>query len=729
MPENATAPVHPEPALVDEPRRRIKAPLTIEQRRKRDRRRRLLASAVLVTVLLLGGGLIVGTSFYDQVITPSEMMLENATEVWSWDGKTQIAQLGSTNRTEVPMAKLPESVRNALIAGEDKNFYSHKGIDVWGVGRAAWNNLTGGATQGASTITQQYARHAANDMKMTYARKFREAVMARKLENEYSKIDILGFYLNTVYFGRGAYGIGAAADMYFGILPDNIETMTVAQAAVLGAVLKQPEPYDAAKGYDPQNDPVAAKDRWTYVLNNMVEMRWLNLQERSAMTYPQTLPFDADKQAAWGYTNSGTGYVIRYIEQELFERGVILSLKENLLGNWRNAGLRITTTIDPRVQSALEAQLNRAVAGSSLSQQRENIIGAGVAIDPTNGRVLAYYGGTNSGTNTDWAGTDAPHPPGSTFKIYTLAAGLAEGISVASYGDPREPTNGNEDPPFYNLTARIGPQKVMQMAANAGIRTAWQIDPEKPIDLTKTIPSGRDPFDYNAGIGQYPITVLDHASGTATFANRGKHFAAHFVIKVERKNRKTREWEPMPFGDEKPFGTQRVSQAVADDVTGVLKQKAGNDPGAGRESAGITGTWENGAQKPDSSQRFPGTNAHAWYTGFTNQISATIWIGSKDYNATPIRNPNGTNMGSAYPQSLWKTFMDQVYTDLNLGPTKLPSSRATGGQGRSTPTWPSPGQSPGCDPSCFTPDPDPTPTPTEETTTAPSPPTPSVTPT
>ncbi len=703
----------------------------VKLRRKRDRRLRLLASGVLIIALLLGGAVIAGTAFYDQVITPGEMMLENATEVWSVDGKTQIAQLGSTNRTEVPMTKLPEAVRHALIAGEDKNFYSHKGIDLWGIGRAAWNNLTGGATQGASTITQQYARHAASDMKMTYARKSREAVMARKLENEYSKIDILGFYLNTVYFGRGAYGIGAAAEIYFGIPPDNIETMTVAQAAVLGAVLKQPEPYGEARGFDPQNDPAAARDRWAYVLNNMVEMRWLSQHDRSALTYPQTLPFDERTQAAWGYTNAGTGYVMRYIEKELFERGVILHLNENRLGNWKNAGLRITTTIDPRVQSALEAQLNRAVAGSSLSQQRENVIGAGVAIDPANGRVLAYYGGTNSGINTDWAGMDAPHPPGSSFKIYTLAAGVAEGISVESYLDPRVPEAESEDSPFYRLTARMGPQKVMQMAANAGIRTAWRIDPEKPIDLTKAVPGGRDPFDYNAGVGQYPVTVLDHASATATFANHGKYFAPHFVIKVERKNRKTREWEPLPAGAEKRFGAQRVSRAVADDVTGVLKQMTGDDivAGSGRESAGLSGAWENGLKKPDGSQRFPGTNAHAWFTGFTSQISATIWVGSKDYNATPIRHLDGTSMGSAYPRSLWKAFMDHACADLNLPPTKLPSGRYTGGQGRGTPPLPSPSQSPGCDPHCFAPVPDPTPTPAQETTEAPSTPDPSGSPT
>ena len=123
------------------------------------------------------------------------------------------------------------------------------------------------------------------------------------------------------------------------------------------------------------------------------------------MQYPQALPFDAAKNAgAWGYTDRGTGYVIRYVEEELTKRGVVKYLTESQLGNWKNAGLRITTTIDPRIQKAMEAQLNREVPGSALSSQAPNIIGAGVALDPATGRVLAYYGGTNSGANTDWAG-------------------------------------------------------------------------------------------------------------------------------------------------------------------------------------------------------------------------------------------------------------------------------------------------------------------------------------
>ena len=146
------------------------------------------------------------------------------------------------------------------MAAEDKNFRDHNGIDMKGIVRAAWNNFTGGDTQGASTITQQYARHAAELKEISYNRKLREAVIARKMEDEYTKDEILGRYLNSVYFGRGAYGIEAAVKAYFGnsrsslTQPGQKGAITAGEAAVLASVIKQPEPSATHKGYDPQNN-------------------------------------------------------------------------------------------------------------------------------------------------------------------------------------------------------------------------------------------------------------------------------------------------------------------------------------------------------------------------------------------------------------------------------------------------------------------------------------------
>uniref|UniRef100_UPI0013C2F735 transglycosylase domain-containing protein n=1 Tax=Allorhizocola rhizosphaerae TaxID=1872709 RepID=UPI0013C2F735 len=579
------------------------------------------------------------------------------------------------------------------------------------------------------TITQQYARQAANDLEVTYARKVREAIMARKLEDTYTKEEILGFYLNTVYFGRGAHGIGAAAEAYFGIKPEEIkEKLGISQAALLGAVLKQPE---GKNGFDPHVSEQArqnSESRWNYVLNNMVENGWLSADERAKQKYPWPQNPDAPAQGelikpaanqggATGYTDSGTGFVINYIEDELAEKGVIQHLKDQGVSNWKNAGLKITTTIDPAVQAAMEAQLNReGNPSATLAKERENIIGAGVAIDPRNGRVLAYYGGGNNGSGTDFAGEDSPHPPASSFKIYTLAAAIDKNISIKSHWDPtalkksagddydlgnanregdgtcgqyctlEDMTVSSFNVPFFDIARKIQPKAIIEMAHKAGVRSMWSTDPFKEYDLSKGIPD-RNVFDYWTGIGQYPVTVLDHASGTATFANHGIYNKPHFVLQVEKKNKKTGAWERISQGDEQLKPEQRIRPEVADEVTSVLKKIPTGQYAlsGGYEGAGKTGTWENGLKSSPTKYVFPNTNAHVWFTGYTTSIAATFWVGSKDENKTPIKMNTGksdlmreSNMASNYPKGLWKKFMDQVNKDLK--PPKEKLSNGSGGR-------------------------------------------------
>ena len=683
------------------------------------RGRLLLVLALLIFVS--GIGLIAGSYFYDSVPKPGELKQVNNTEIFASDGKTQLAKLGSLNRIEVPLSSLSPQVQKALVAGEDKHFYEHHGIDFWGIARAAWNNVTGGETQGGSTITQQYARQAAGDLEISYARKLREAVMARKLEDEYSKDEILGFYLNTVYFGRGAHGIGAAADAYFNIKPDQINKLTVAQAAVLGAVLRQPE---GKGGYDPANNLDNAKGRWNYVLDNMVEMKWLTPEEKSGLVYP--LPKDPAKPqpgelqnvdhatagGSWGHTDRATGHIIKYVEAELEQNGVRTELRDQGLSDWRSAGLRIVTSIDSRAQQDLEKQLNREVDGAKMRTQKDNLIGAGVVIDHASGRVLAYYGGNNKGTDTDWASSAEPHPPASSFKVYTLAAALAAGISTQSLWDASEMkkgVNGAEfdvsnagrevdslscgtrctletltiqsfNVAFFKVARQIGSDNVVSMAHNAGVKTMWT-DENKPVNLDEGIPKGRSVFDFHVGFGQYPISVLDHATGVATLAAHGVYRKPHFVVKVDRKNRQNGKWETMAAGNEQTKGTQAIDPKVADEVTYVLKKIPGAQShtlASGRQAASKSGTWENGKKQADGvTPVFKGANAHAWYVGYTEQLTTAIWVGSKDHNDTPIKEADGRNMsGAGLPGEMWEGFMNQVHRDM-----QLPAKAMTNGTG------------------------------------------------
>ncbi|WP_309227221.1 transglycosylase domain-containing protein [Micromonospora thermarum] len=291
------------------------------------RRRRKVTIILAVLALLLGSGLLGGAYYVDSVPTPTDLKLPESTTVYFADGRTPLAKLGTENRTIVPFEQMNDSAKQAIVAAEDRTFWTNEGIDFAGVLRAAWANVTGGQRQGASTITQQYARVAADLKGVTYSRKAREAVMAWKLDDTYSKEEILGFYLNTVPFGRGAYGVEAAAQTYFGktVRRDAPaeKQLTVAEAMVLCAMVKQPEanPDDpeGQPGYDPQRSPTARQnsiDRWNYIRDGMVELGYLSPDEAADLAYPDTVkPIEATADRSG--LDRPTGLVVNHVLSEL----------------------------------------------------------------------------------------------------------------------------------------------------------------------------------------------------------------------------------------------------------------------------------------------------------------------------------------------------------------------------------------------------------------------------
>ena len=658
-------------------------------------------------IMVAGIGVVGFTWFYDDVQAPTEFGEPETTTITYADG-SQLAKLGSQNRTIVPNDQISPVVSNAVMAAEDKNFQKHGGIDARGIARAAWNNFSGGGTQGASTITQQYARHAAELSGITYGRKIREAVLASKLEQDLDKQTILGYYLNAIYFGRGAYGIEAAAQTYFSksVLtpPGEKKAITPAEAAVLASVIKQPEP-DAVTGhdgYDPQINLEEAKIRWEYTMNNMAEMGWITPEERAAAVYPEKInTWDPKKNCAVDCgIDRPTGNVINYVRSELDQMG--------LGDEWRKGGYRIKTTINKGAQKAAENAARRAAKTSPMNDLPDEYMSALVAINPENGRVIAYYGGEN-GTGTDYAGTNTEpdgrviggHSPGSTFKVYTLAAALREGMSMDSRWDATkikdgefEISNANRsnincpnggkfctlsaatvesyNVPFYWITKEIGPDKVVAAARDAGIKTMWTDDNEA-VDLVNNDPADVAPnkFDVQVGYGQYRVTVLEHAAGMATLANRGKHYEPHFIASVEKRDAATgkfveKDGEQLKF--KQVFEPQRT-----DDLLDTLKKipgASGNGLENGRQAAGKTGTWE---LKQNSSD-----NGDAWMIGASKQIAAAVWVG-RSGNRGPIKEANGAPMGgSGTPAEIWERFMDAAHTAMKLPQESFESAKGTG---------------------------------------------------
>lgn len=641
----------------------------------------LIIASFAVLIMLAGAGVVGMTYYSTTVVLPDQINPPQASTILANDGKTVIAKLGEVNRTIVPISQIPEFVQHAVASAEDRKFYEHSGVDYVGIARAAWNNFTGGSTQGASTITQQYARNSMENLQgATYARKIREAVIASKLNDKYSKSQIMDFYLNTIYFGRGAYGIEAASQAYFN---KGVKQLTVAEAAVLAAVIKQPMPDEQTghKGYDPAVNPAAAQDRWNYVINGMVEKGWLPANQRPT-AYP-TLPKPKDKCGIDCGVNTPLGNVINYVRDEMVQKK--LCNPDTCAKELKDGGYRITTTIDLKMQKAAEAAARRAIKGSVLDGQPANLMAAVVAIDPQNGRVLAYYGG-DTGAGHDYAGKNQEggvwtggHPPGSSFKVYTLAAALDNDISLQSHWDGMSFTvkgteihvsNAGSDAscqkwctleqstlhsynvPFYHVTEKIGPAKVVDMAKAAGITMMWNSADKKAYDLTKV--SGEQvaptPFFNVVGYGQYPVTVLDHANGMATFANEGMYNKAHFVISVAQKNPETGEW--VKKGGEQLKPERRIRKEVVDDVTSVLVKypaQVHHQLPDGRPVTAKTGTWELNEKSSD--------NAHAWMVGYTPQLATAVWVGNVG-NEKAIRTKSGAKIsGAGFPGEIWERFM------------------------------------------------------------------------
>lgn len=679
----------------------------------RKRRRRRLPVFLAVFALLAGTGLVAGGYYFDSVPTPTDLKLPESTTVYYADGRTPMAKLGAENRTIVPYDQMNDSAKEAIVAAEDRTFWTNKGVDFSGVLRAAWSNLTGGQRQGASTITQQYARVAADLRGVTYSRKLREAVIAWKLDDKYSKEKILGFYLNTVPFGRGAYGIEAAAQTFFGktVRRDAppAQQLTRAEAMVLCAMVKQPEadPADpeGSPGYDPARNATAKQnsiDRWNYIRDGMVKLGYLTPEEAANLAYPDDVK-PIDRNAGQSGLDRPTGLVVNHVLSELRQADPFKGKPDDVV---RNGGYKIVTTIDKRVQDAAEAaaDIRRDTAPGAVRGQPGNWQAALVAVEPGSGRVLGYYGGNGGNGGADFAGWYydeegqahgfGQHPPGSSFKVYDLAAAVENGISVKQHFDSPDtkefpesgrtkgsaagPIRNAEHAPcqpncalweatvaslnvtYFELTEKLGVAKVMDMAKRAGVNSMWETVKGNPrpqrVDLREQ-PTDEvaKRFSTEVGIGQYGITVQDHANGMATFAAGGKRAEAHFVRAVIK-------------GDEKVYTEQLkatdlgLDREAINQLDWTLRRVKAAKLDNGWDSAGKTGTWQAGQSTTQ--------NVHTWMVGWTGALASAVWLGTTD--GKPLKTKNGSYevYGATGPGPIWRQFMEQATAALKLDPDK-----------------------------------------------------------
>lgn len=573
---------------------------------------------------------------------PGELQNAQISTIFAGDGKTELARLvpPEGNRKQITLDKIPDHVETAVLAAEDREFWTNSGFSVTGFGRAVIGQLTGNdSAGGGSTITQQYVKNTLVGDERSYERKARELVYSVKMTNEWPKEQILNAYLNTVYFGRNAYGIESAANAYFN---KPASKLTVSEGAMLAGLIQTPSQLD------PWVNKQQSVDRWNYVMDGLVEMGEIDAAERSKQKFPQTR--NPAKYSAYTEATGPNGLIKNRVIDELEHIGITED-------DVTNKGLQITTTIDMKVQNAtLEA------VRANLDPLQDDARAASVSIDPATGAVRGYYGGDEAG---GWDYANAPMQTGSTFKIMALAAALQQGISLdTGYSSAPVTLPGNItvsnvagfDCGFCSIRDALKySHNTSFIRLQDDLKNTMQdtADMAHSLGVADTLPSiektltenGNTPYE-GIVLGQYPSRPVDMATAMATLTNKGVWNETHFVQKVE-----TGTGEVL-FERPEPEGQRRVAETVAGNVLEAMKPIAAYSNGAladGRESAAKTGT----SQLGDT-----GNNRDAWMVGSTPQLASAVWVGTAD-NASAIFNQWGGIMyGSQAPTQIWKQTLD-----------------------------------------------------------------------
>jgi membrane peptidoglycan carboxypeptidase len=590
---------------------------------------------VLVAGLSFVGGIFLfGFAYFTVSIPdPNAYVNSQATIIQYADG-SEIGRIGSENRTVVSLAQIPMDVRNAVMAAEDRNFYSNRAINPLAIAAAIWDNVVNlGSGRGGSTITQQYAKTAFLTPERSIQRKVKELVIAIKLENQFTKDEILENYLNTIYFGRGSYGVQTASQVYFGT---TVDKLSMAQAAVLASILRSPGLYDP--GFKKENLP-RLEARFKYVLDGMVERKWLDKERADKVKFPIINP-----RVTSGALAGPKGYVISWVERELNQLG--FSDEQLMIG-----GYIIKTTL---VKEAQEAAVF-AVSKEAPKKAPENLHIGLVAIKPGTGEILAMYGGQDYLKYQFNAATQGITSGGSSFKSFALIAALEQGIPLSSIwnGDsPKVYDDGIGRPyPVNNYGEESWGDLSLLTATEKSVNTIYvplgmKAGLEKVVDVARRagIPESVEMIaSPSVSLGSASPHVIDLANAYATFAANGVYAKPFIINEVQGPNKGI-------LFQGRIQAQEVFSKDVMADLTYALSKATSSGTAAvvgarvARPTAGKTGTSND--------------NASAWFNGYTPEVAASVAFYRDD--ATQTLNGIGgltSVTGGSFPARIWAEFV------------------------------------------------------------------------
>ncbi|WP_404192240.1 transglycosylase domain-containing protein [Streptomyces tauricus] len=597
--------------------------------------------------------------------------------IYKYANGDTLARDGEVNRELVDLDQVSKGVRMTFVAAENKSFYKDSGVDLKGTARGLLNTLSGKGKQGGSTITQQYVKNYYLTQDQTVTRKMKELVISLKVDRQQSKDAILAGYINTSYYGRNAWGIQAAAQAYYRVDADRL---TVAQSAYLAALLQAPSQYDWAVASDTSKKLV--KNRWNYVLDNMVEEGWLDSAKRDDMTFP----VPKDPKGAPGLEGQA-GYLVEAanstLEKQLVVDGTASDLDE-AARMVKAGGWTITLNIDKKKQAQLEKAV-KAKLTSKLDGKKRDVdadIQAGAAsVDPKTGRVLAMYGGVDYVKHFTNNATRRDYQPASTFKPVILAAAVDKDATTQDDvpitadtiydGTSKRPVldNGtkvgfappNEDDVDYgDVDVQTAMNKSInsvfaQMGVDVGmdqvIKTAGELGMD--VEGVKSVPAQT--------LGTMGASPLEMAGVYATLDNHGKKVTPALIKSVEHKDRAVK------FPD--AIGDQVISREAADTVTSVLTGVV--DDGTAR-----TSVRDNPARDGQQVAGKTGTsdyNRSAWFTGYTPNLVTSVGMFGEDakshaqvtmQGATGLLPGKGRVNGGGYPAQIWAAYTFDAMGDV-----------------------------------------------------------------